>query len=158
RGGRMNRLYVVESTPTITGAMADERLAVPSFQIAALAHSLAGGEKSDRVFGATVRHWLRAVQSDLQNHTGSSIILVGESQHPVVHTLANELNHKLGNVGKTIEFLEPAVHEPTTGIESIRQLANDLNAGAVEVLLILGGNPVYDAPSDVRFGSALDRA
>ena len=37
----MNRLYVVESTPSLTGAMADHRLPLRASAIADLAHTLA---------------------------------------------------------------------------------------------------------------------
>src|SRR5205814_4949611 len=42
-------------------------------------------------------------------------------------------------------------------LDSLKQLVADMNAGAVKTLIILGGNPVYDAPSDLAFVKALDK-
>jgi molybdopterin-containing oxidoreductase family iron-sulfur binding subunit len=40
----------------------------------------------------------------------------------------------------------------------MRELAGELNAGAVDTLVILGGNPAYDAPADLNFGAAMKKA
>ena len=43
-------------------------------------------------------------------------------------------------------------------MDSLRDLVNDLNAGKVDLLVILGGNPVYDAPADFNFACAIMKA
>jgi anaerobic selenocysteine-containing dehydrogenase len=99
--------------------------------------------------------WTRAVARDLRQHRGSSLVIAGEEQPPYVHALAHAMNASLGNVGKTVYYTDPLETNPTDGMESLRDLANDMKAGNVDVLLILGGNPVYDAPVDFDFGPAL---
>ena len=39
--------------------------------------------------------------------------------------------------------------------ESLHALVEDIRAGKVDLLLILGGNPAYDAPAELEFASAL---
>ena len=43
---------------------------------------------------------------------------------------------------------------PADQTESLRELVAAMDAGAVEMLVILGGNPVYDAPADLDFADA----
>jgi MoCo/4Fe-4S cofactor protein with predicted Tat translocation signal len=156
-----NRLYVVESMPTSTGAMADHRKPLRATDIAGFARHLAS-ELGVGSANGTASHnispeWTRAVAKDLQQHRGSSLVLAGEQQPPNVHALAHAMNAALGNVGKTVYYTEPLEANPADGMESLGNLVNDMKAGRVEVLLILGGNPVYDAPVDFDFGPALLR-
>ena len=154
RGDRldMNRLYVVETTMTATGGKADHRMAVRYTQVEDFARAL----QND---GASGPHatWASAVLADLKAHAGSSIVIAGDHQSPAVHALAHSLNASLGNVGKTVVYTDPIEVEPTDQIAALRDLVGEMNAGKVERLLILGGNPVYNAPSDLKFGGALQK-
>ena len=158
----MNRLYVVESMPTSTGAMADHRLPLPATQIESLARAVAAGLGIQGVQGVGTTpnvpaRWIPALVRDLQNHRGACLVLAGDHQPPAVHALAHAMNQALGNAGKTVVTTAPVEPEPTNQLESLRELANDMQAGRVEALLILGGNPVYNAPADFHFGQNLLR-
>ncbi len=94
--------------------------------------------------------------NDLAAHRGASLVIAGEEQPPAVHALAHAMNAALGNVGKTVYYTDPLEANPVNEMESLRDLVNDINAGKVDLLLMLGGNnPVYDAPVDFDFGPAL---
>ena len=152
-----NRLYVVESMPTSTGAMADHRKPLSPSGISGFAHTLAAsvGVAVPNGTGEFPVEWTHAVAKDLQQHRGSSLVIAGEEQPAFVHALAHAMNAALGNVGKTVYYTDPLEVNPVDGIESLRDLVNDMKAGKVDALLILGGNPVYDAPADFDFGPAL---
>src|SRR5262249_9616216 len=92
---------------------------------------------------------------DLIAHRGSSIVIVGESQPPIVHALAHMFNQDLGNVGNTVIYTDPVEANPENGTDSLRQLVSDMNSGQVDVLLMLGGNPVYNAPANFDFAGAI---
>ncbi|MBI4459620.1 MAG: molybdopterin oxidoreductase, partial [Acidobacteria bacterium] len=150
------RLYAVECTPSATGAKADHRLPLRASEIAGLARSLAaeitgvaGG--AERPYSA----WLRAVARDLLEHRGASLVIAGEQQPAAVHAWAHWINHLLGNSGSTVFYTEPIEAAPTDQISSLRDLVSDMDAGKVEWLVILGGNPVYNAPVDFEFGRRL---
>ncbi|HZW81356.1 MAG TPA: TAT-variant-translocated molybdopterin oxidoreductase [Candidatus Deferrimicrobiaceae bacterium] len=157
--GNMNRLYIVESTPTTTGAKADHRLAMRTAEIEGFASALAtlssgaasgvGGARQD------VMKVLMAVNADLESHDGSSLVIAGDHHQPIVHAIAHALNAKLGNVGKTVFYTEPIDANPVNQFESIKDLVGDINAGKVDLLVIIGGNPAYDAPADLDFASVL---
>ncbi len=156
----MNRLYVVESTPTVTGSMADHRLPLRPGEIEVFARAVARGlgiEVTDqRATRSSVDpNWLGALVRDLKRHRGRSVILAGEQQPPAIHALAHAMNHALGNVGQTVIYTEPVEAAPTDQLASLRELVKEMEAGQINVLIILGGNPVYTAPADFRFGDHL---
>jgi MoCo/4Fe-4S cofactor protein with predicted Tat translocation signal len=155
----MNRLYVVEPTPTVTGSSADHRMPLKAGDIELFARALAGklGLSSPVPLSGEAATWLDAVAKDLQKQRGASLVVAGEYQPPAVHALAHAINAALGNVGATLYYTEPVEADPTSNIESLRNLCADMNAGKVDLLLILGGNPVYDAPHDFDFTSKLQR-
>jgi len=159
---KLNRLYVVESMTTSTGAVADHRKALRSSDVEAFARELAaaagaGGAGSALAKSGIAAEWTAAVGKDLAAHRGASLVIAGEEQPPAVHALAHAMNSALGNVGKTVYYTEPLEPNPIAGIDSLRQLVADMNAGKVQLLFILGGNPNYDAPADLKFGDALGR-
>jgi MoCo/4Fe-4S cofactor protein with predicted Tat translocation signal len=165
-GTTMNRLYVVEPTLTLTGAAADHRLAVASRDVGQFAQAIAAelkvGDPSaageHKLPGHIADHagWIGALARDLAAHRGKSLVVAGETQPPEVHALAHLINHALGNVGPTVNFIARVDAGPADQIGSLRELVKDANAGLVETLVILGGNPVYDAPADLGFSKLLD--
>ena len=156
---KMNRLYVVETMPTSTGSRADHRLGLKPSEIPALAKQIAAGVGVGSASGgsAEAAKFAAAVAKDLQAHRGTSLVIAGDAQPPVVHALAHAMNQALGNVGQTVVYTQTAEVEPVDQVESLRTLTADMTAGKVDLLLILGGNPVYTAPVDLNFSAALDK-
>ncbi|HWZ82984.1 MAG TPA: TAT-variant-translocated molybdopterin oxidoreductase [Terriglobales bacterium] len=155
----MNRLYVVESTPSSTGMKADHRLPVRAANIENLAHVLAAGcgvaSSATPSLSDQETYYVMAASKDLQDHGGSSVVIVGDHQPPALHALAHQINAKLGNIGKTVFYTEPVDANPANRNQSLHELVEDIRGGKVDLLLILGGNPVYDAPAELEFASAL---
>ena len=161
----MNRLYVVEPMLSLTGAAADHRLAVAHRDVALLAQTIAGlvgavgstpaGEFKIPAGLGDHAAWLNAVARDLSAHRGKSLVIAGETQSAEVHALAHLINHSLGNVGQTVEYIARVDSGPSDQIASLRELVRDMNTGVVDTLIILGGNPVYDAPVDLEFAKVL---
>jgi MoCo/4Fe-4S cofactor protein with predicted Tat translocation signal len=160
---KMNRLYVVESTPTSTGAKADHRLPVRGLEIEQFARTLASQLGANAGAGggnlpADATKYLAAVLDDLKSHRGASVVIAGEHQSPAVHALAHAINHALGNVGSTVVYTDPVDANPANQTGSLRELVADMRGGKVDMLFILGGNPAYDAPADFGFADALQNA
>jgi len=151
--GKMNRLYVIESTPTTTGAKADHRLPVRAAQIDSFVrglHALAARHNEDV---GPKSAW--PIGDDLRAHHGASAVVVGDHLPPVVHALAHSINSALGNVGRTVFYSDPVDANPVSQIDSLKELVADMSGGKVDLLIILGGNPAYDAPSDLNFADTL---
>jgi MoCo/4Fe-4S cofactor protein with predicted Tat translocation signal len=157
--GKMNRLYVIESTPTTTGAKADHRLPMRAadalgfmrmmFQPGGLEHP-----QSSPVMLAELDR-LHAIGEDLRGAAGRGIVVVGDHQPAGVHAVAHYVNQSLGNVGKTVFYTEPVDSNPVSQAESMKDLVAEMNGGKVDLLIILGGNPAYDAPVDLDFANVL---
>jgi MoCo/4Fe-4S cofactor protein with predicted Tat translocation signal len=160
---KLNRLYVAEPMPTSTGSMADHRLRLRAADVEAFARQLAAAVgvsvPPDAAASPKVpADWVSAIGRDLSQHRGTSLVIAGDYQPPFVHALAHAMNAALGNVGKAVVYTESIEANPVNQLDSLRDLVDDLNAGKVEFLLILGVNPVYSAPADLNFASAILKA
>ena len=153
--GNMNRLYVIESTPSSTGAKADHRLPLRASEIGSFVRGLASTLGIDVGRTGSQDTFSSALAQDLRAHQGSSVVIAGDHQAPTVHALAHAINAKLGNVGKTVFYTEPVDANPVNQTAAIQELVADIDVGKVDLLVILGGNPAYDAPSDLDFAGAL---
>jgi molybdopterin-containing oxidoreductase family iron-sulfur binding subunit len=156
--GNMNRLYVIESTPSSTGVKADHRLPLRSSQMETLARVIPVAEMKNSIapgLTALEEGFAALAWKDLKSHAGSSLVLVGDHQPAAVHALAHAMNAELGNVGKTVFYTDPIDANPVNQTESLKELVSDMQAGKADLLIILGGNPAYDAPADLNFADAL---
>ncbi len=148
----INRLYAIETTMTLTGAKADHRLAIKPSQMPEIAKAIAtalGVAGSSSTYTGNAQ-WIAAMVKDLQAHRGTSIVVPGDNQPPIVHALAHSMNAALGNVGQTVVYADPYTPSEKTQIEQLRELIADIDAGRVKMLVILGGNPVYNTPADLK--------
>ena len=156
--GDMSRLYVVESTPSSTGAKADHRLPLRAGEVEGFALALESALGAGAAAGQTsaeAQKFAGAVAAELRTRAGSSLVLAGDHQSPAVHALAHAINAKLGNAGKTVFYTDPVNANPVNQNDSLKELVADMRGGKVDLLVILEGNPVYDAPADLNFADVL---
>src|SRR6266498_1692228 len=148
--GRMNRLYAVESTPGVTGACADHRQPMRAADVETFARSVA---VLVGVGSASVQPtpFARAVAEDLKAYRQRSLVIAGDGQPPAVHALAHAMNAALENAGNTVSYIDPVPARPESHAESFKRLVADMQAGEVQTLVVVGGNPVFTAPADVPF-------
>jgi MoCo/4Fe-4S cofactor protein with predicted Tat translocation signal len=148
----MNRLYVVETTPSNTGAMGDHTWEVKPSQFEAIAKTIATGVGAQVPAGSAPVNlpWIDSLVRDLLAQKGASIVLAGDNQPPIIHALAHAMNNALGNIGKTVFYTDPLEVNPVDHRESLHELVGDIDAGRVDVLVIIGGNPVHNTPADLK--------
>ena len=146
----MNRLYVVETTPTTTGASADHQWSIRPSELIKAATAIASQVGVGGVSANTSISGLDAIARDLQQHRGKSIVIVGREAPPAVHALAHAMNGALGNVGQTVFYTDPLEVNPGDQRQSLQDLINDLDGGRVQMLVMIGGNPVYNTPADLK--------
>jgi len=151
------RLYVVESTPTNTGASADERLALDPSALEAFARRLAArfGVRGVSSEGDDPTGWVDAVARDLAEHRGRAVVVCGDEQPAEVHALALLMNLRLGALDGTVEYTEPIEPAPSRQGAELRDLVEEMRAGRIETLLALDANPVYEAPGELDFAGAV---
>ena len=166
----MSRLYVAESAYSVTGTMADHRLRVAAAGVGpllvAVAKELATAHASRLTTAAAIpaalpavaavnERWAKAVAKDLAEHAGRGVVIVGYRQPAWVHALGHAVNVALGNVAAgVVEFRDPP---PEAADKTIADLTKAIAAGAVTTLLVVGGNPAFNAPADLDFKSALQK-
>jgi len=153
---QMNRAYVVEGSPTLSGASADHRLALRSSEIEGFARSVAA-ELGVTVQGGAAHPWVAPLAKDLKQAGARALVIVGESQPPAVHAIGHAINEALGAVGSTVSYTQPAETLPGGEALALAALVAEMRQGAVELLVILGANPSYAAPADLDIAAALDQ-
>ncbi len=147
----MNRLYVAESGFTLTGSMADHRLRLASSHMLALIAALAVRITGNQTFAPLAQglqiqpQWLDECAADLLANRGASLVVPGAHLPVQVHAIAHAINAALDNIGSTVEF----VATPASTASTIAGLATAIRAGSVDTLVVLGGNPAYNAPADL---------
>jgi MoCo/4Fe-4S cofactor protein with predicted Tat translocation signal len=147
----MNRLYAVETTLTLTGAKADHRLAVKPSEIVEIAKAVAKGVGVAGASSTYSNKWVEVMVKDLLENKGKSLVVAGDHQPAAVHAIAHAINGALGNIGQTVSFTEPLNANPDLlQIDGLKELVKDIDAGVVKLLTIIGGNPVYNTPADVK--------
>jgi molybdopterin-containing oxidoreductase family iron-sulfur binding subunit len=175
----MNRLYVVEGTPSVTGSVADHHIRARAGLVESFARALAAelhkGVNGDTALADVVlleaglpneaTKAVGPIARDLLAHRGRCVVLAGYAQPPAVHALAHAMNRALANVSQSVFHTDPIIPPPaddkvakraTHGPGGLRELVADMKGGAVEALFILGANPVYTAPADLDFRAALE--
>jgi len=159
----MNRLYVVEGVFSVTGGMADHRLRIQSGQIGMFAAALAAelGAQGLEIQAPAVSAeidtgWLKALAADLLANRGASLVVGGRRQRAEVHTLIALINDALGNTGKTVSYSSNP-DRMVSNLTAFTELTRDMQAGRITALVLLGGNPVYQAPADLDFAAALEQ-
>ena len=166
------RLYAIESGLSLTGMNADERIAVRPSSVALAAaliasaidashgdpslksaiDALAGSPAAQALLAGRGKAVIDAIIADLKAHKSHALLTAGDSASPLTHALVALCNSALGSVGTTVTYYEEAFAPAASRFEA---LCAAMKAGSIDTLLILGGNPVYNAPADIDFSGAL---
>ncbi|HWB20647.1 MAG TPA: TAT-variant-translocated molybdopterin oxidoreductase [Phycisphaerales bacterium] len=165
---KISRLYAFESGASVTGANADERVALRSADVAVIAarlaakiapnlagdlQGLAGVKIETSRDDATLNKIVDAAAADLMNNRGAGLVTAGWNQPSEVHLLAMVMNEALGNENKTVMY--HAAPEAKSQSGCIKSLSDAIRTGTVNTVVVIGGNPAFTAPSDLKFGDAL---
>ncbi len=165
-GPQLCRLYVAEARPSATGTLADHRLPIRAGRIEALAVALVK-TLADRLpsppelralrvsVGPEEARWVQALAADLASRPGAGLVVAGRRQPPAVHAAAHAVNALLGNLGASVTFRAPLLHDPLAGRAVIAELAAAMAAGAVDTLVVSAYNPCFGAPPELDFAAKL---
>jgi MoCo/4Fe-4S cofactor protein with predicted Tat translocation signal len=150
-----SRFYAVETTPSSTGSKADHRQSIKPSEVANFVRTLAGAVGGGS--GATTP-FMKALVADLTAAKGKSIVIAGDDQSPEVHAVVHYINQVLGNNGTTVMYTASLDSKPVDQWADLQTLIGELHAGQVDLLMILGGNPVFSAPSEWNLRGAIQQA
>ena len=162
-----SRMFVAEPSVTVTGMSADERFALRRSDVAVFAalvakelgiqaaDALASAPSAATMLDAHQKEVFAQLVADLKAAGPNALVVAGPMQHPATIALAAAMNEKLGAVGTTVTY---AAGPASGGAAQLKQLADALASGAIETLVLLGGNPAYDAPADLDFAAKMSKA
>jgi MoCo/4Fe-4S cofactor protein with predicted Tat translocation signal len=156
RTQEMSRVYAVEPTPSLIGAVADHRFIAGPRDLPRIVAALATGVLQSAA-PSGVPDWVEKIVADLAGNPGHALVHVGPDQPAEIHALVHAINEKLGARGATLELVEPVAHAPTDQAASLKELVDDMRAGKVTALVIIDANPVYAAPATLGFADALGK-
>jgi len=151
----MNRLYVVETMSTVTGFKADHRLALKPSDLTAFAQGLASGSSAG--LSGDGQKFFTTLLADLKAAGGRAVVIPGEQAPPEVHLAAHAINAVIGAVGKTVVYTDTVNPLPSEQMADLKTLVGDMDAGKVKWLVMLGVNPLYNAPVDLEFAAAFEK-
>jgi molybdopterin-containing oxidoreductase family iron-sulfur binding subunit len=152
------RIYAAEPAWTLTGALADHRIALRPELIRDVALAVA------REFGAPTpavtlprdsEAFARSIVDDISGRPEASLVLAGPRQPAEIHALCHWINSKLQ---APVDFIAPVDPHPSGHAETLRNFAADAAAGRIETLFIIGANPAYDAPGELGLAEAIGKA
>lgn len=157
----MNRLYVAESAMSVTGGMADHRIKIKNSDISDFAMVIAQemSKQGIDVPGANAltannkfdKHFIEELAADLIKNRGKSLVVAGRTQPAQVHILINAINSVLGNFGKTVSFYN-IDKDLLLNADGLTDLSKN---GNTDTLILIGANPIYSAPKNLRFEELL---
>ncbi len=159
----MSRFYAAESSPTASSSIADHRIILAPAELEAFALAVAAavgvaGVAPGSALPEKAKGWVAAVAADLKANPGASAVVADPYGSVELQVLAHAINQSLGNAGATVSYPPVLEADPVEHAASIGELGRDLAAGKVELLVVVGANPVYDAPAELHFGAAILKA
>lgn len=154
-----NQLFMAESVPSATGALAGARLIAGAARMPVLAEALANalgvGGASMPGLTAIERRWIGRAATACGDRKGRSLIVSGLSGGKAAAAWVARINEQLGNAGQTLKLTSPISGPADAG--TLAELVSDVNANRVNALVILDCNPAYTAPGELEMAEALKR-
>ena len=162
----INRLYVAEANYSLTGSNADHRLRIKSSDIKPFAFALAA-KLSESVSGLEVfsgyansysaHEWIAVLAEELSTNGGQSVLLAGTDHDAETHAVVAAINVAVGNSGTTVTYLEVPHVDEANQHDLFAEVVTKMASGAVDAAVLLGTNPVYNAPRDLNVADALSK-
>ena len=152
------RLYVAEPAWTLSGALADHRVALRQELIRNIALDVArtlGAPVPSGELPSDASQFAKAVAADLKARRGAALVLAGPRQPADVQALCHWMNNALG---APVDYIAPVDPAANGHAQSLRNLVADLHAGRAENLIVIGANPAYDAAGELALGEAIATA
>ncbi|WP_148205222.1 4Fe-4S dicluster domain-containing protein [Candidatus Methylacidiphilum infernorum] len=161
KNGLMSRLYVVENRLTVTGSMADHRLALKVSDFESFLLSLCyflvqqGGYDSLKPlvasfglpagWGEERTRWIKELARDL-HAAQAPLVVINRMASLREQIIVFALNEAFGQ-RKAIHFI-PGIESEGASLEELCEM---IKKEEIKELVIIGTNPVYNAPGDLEW-------
>lgn len=173
---KISRSYVFEPSLTLTGSKADHRFAVKGSEVEYIIYSLVNQllEKNALYLPSKLKNkiadlansykkyidkdFLSALVDDVVNSSKKVIFVIGPRQPEFLHSLVFLLNNQLSSSKLVSYFNHPFKDsEMVTGksLDHVSELCDETNA--IDSVICLGANPVYDFSSNKNVADLFNR-
>ncbi len=157
----MSRHVQFESNMTITGANADERIAVSLSEQKLVVLSLLNeclrlaGFAAPTSVASTHQNRISQLARELMQNKGRSLVVCGVND---IHlqTIVAGINHVLQNYGTTID-VNNASNQKMGNDSDFKLLVTELTQGQVEALIFVDVNPLYDWPDSIALAAGIKK-
>ncbi|MBV9671194.1 MAG: TAT-variant-translocated molybdopterin oxidoreductase, partial [Verrucomicrobia bacterium] len=152
-----NYLFAVEPTPSNVSSLANDRLPLAGREIPSLVAALYARLTNQTIarLKPACQGWIDRIVDRFEKSPGKCVVMVGPRQPALVHAWAHRVNRQIGADRQIVKYRRSALIVPADPVQSLKQLTHDLSSGAADSILILGGNPAFDAPQNFNFGTVL---
>ncbi len=160
RRGEVARSVAIETAPSLFGARADERLALPPAAIESLVDELAAaitGADGDPTSAPPLSTLAGRLAAELRAAGDAALIIAGPTLSAQAHAAVASINQRLGAIGHTLDAIDPLDAVPGVAPASLGELVEAIGAGTVDTLIVVGGNPVYEAPGSLAVAATFAR-
>ena len=156
----MSKHYQFETIMSVTGANADERIAIKPSQegavVASLYNAIASKIGSSLISAPKFNNDnIAKAAADLVASKGEALVVSG-SNDVSVQQLVNGINGLLGSFGTTIN-LGSSVNYRQGSDALMNQFVDELKAGKLAGVIFYNANPVYDHPRGAEIATALPK-
>jgi molybdopterin-containing oxidoreductase family iron-sulfur binding subunit len=180
----MGKLVHIEPRVSLTGANADEWVAIKPGTEAFLALGVASAIMSE---GLTTNSEAGGLRGVLANYTPEKVSSITDVPQETIKRIAREfvelgpslaigggaattasnatqtlvainiLNYLAGNIGQTVNFGESLTISQAGSFKEITSLVDSMSRGEVELLLVYNVNPAFTLPRSLKFEEALKK-
>ena len=154
----MSKHIHFESVASLTGSNADEKYLHRPSETAAIAAALLSAVNGQGVAGisdAKLKAGIEKAAKALNENKGAALVVAG-SNDVNVQVIVNAINNAIGAGGSTINW--GVLDNQRAGVDAdFVKLVEDMNAGAVNTLLVYGANPAYSWFDAEKFKAGLKK-
>jgi molybdopterin-containing oxidoreductase family iron-sulfur binding subunit len=154
----MNKHIQFESVASLTGSNADERFLHRPSETGAIVAALLSAVNGAGAIGinnAELKAGIEKTAKTLVENKGASLVVCG-SNDVSIQIAVNAINEALQAGGKTIDW--STTYNVKTGVDAdFAKLVDEMNAGSVGALLVIGANPVYSWFDSAKLKTGLEK-
>ena len=148
--GKMVKHYQIESTLSLSGSNADERLQIKPSEQSGLLYNLYTAINGGKADGRIAK-----IANDLLKNKGKSIV-VCNSNDSQVQILVNAINNKLGNYENTMSLKKPSFLRQGNDTD-VAMLIKEMNSGKISALFTHNVNPSYTLKNASEYNEGISK-
>lgn len=147
-----------ETVASLTGSNADDRYLHRPSETGAVALALlsaVNGQGASNIADAALKTGIEKAAKELLANKASALVVCG-SNDMNVQVIVNAINEAIGANGNTIDWSIAAKYKQGNDAD-FSKLLDDMNAGTVSTMIVVGANPAYASFDAARFAAGMKK-